>query len=531
MQFEILDYRREFCQMKLTGLTLVIIFLLSSCTSRKEGLKRVDAVPVWFKTEKRFSNQDQNGSPLVHPFFDLAPFGSTKDNSINFFVTTPIDSKHYYDIDLLSGMLYRKHSYCEQVDIWEKYESDIHRPKFSIGVVPRLLDQLGNPQKIIVFGKKNYFHKFKHSPTYSQRAKVIGGVIHQYCQNHPCKTRDNWLSTLVLIGVNSEDPRFSKIKNLSQLKKKVSWSYFKAFMENGFGRTKNGPFEAPAYRMVGEVPGKEALRFAITKGHLFKFEEMRRLRNSCQKLYDYMWEGSKVVRQLAKEKSKIEKKKKKKSDYLFVIESKYKDKKDVSVNRFENQSFLKNTQAKELMEFKGNKKKYSDFSKFFFDFYGKYSKRYKTCLKFVKPSNLSENPDRHWFFAFVNGYMKLEEIDYIYRCNMRGWVENSRLSSGKRVFDLSANRKCSAYSLDFSFDQVVTVNTGLKRASRPYHRYLEYDYGVGGSHRKIQSWIHENGKKISCSNDEDVEAREKWKRKNPDTIFPRDLQWKRFTVE
>lgn len=518
--------------MKLTSLAMVLLFLSVSCGSRKNPAKRVDATPVWFKTEKRFSIEDSSGNPMVHPFFDLAPFGSGKDNSVNFFVTTPRGSHHYYDIDLVSGRLYRRRSYCEQVDIWEKYSEDIHRPKFNIGLVPRLLDQLGNPQKIVIFGKQKYFHKFKKNVTYSQRAKVIGGVIHQFCQRHPCKTRDNWLSTLVLIGINAEDPRYSNITNLTQLKKKINWNYFKAFMENGFGRTKNGPFEAPAYRMVGEVPGKEALKFALNKGHLFKFEEMRRLRSSCEKLYDYLWEGSKVVRKLAKEQQQLDKKNKKKNDYLFVIENKYKDKKGkVTVNRFEEQEIIKVNQSKVEQDFKLNKRKYSDFSKFFFDFHLKYAPRYKTCMKFVKPSSLSENAQRHWFFAFVNGFMKLEQSDYIYRCNKRGWVENSKLSSGKRIFDVNARRKCSAFSLDYAFDQVVTVNTGLKRAARPHHRFLEYDYGVGGSHQKIQSWVYDDGKVISCAESEDREARKKWSEKNPQLIFPLDLQWRRFTVE
>ena len=510
---------------------MLAAFLLSSCGTKKNEIKKIDAVPVWFKTEKKYAMLDGQGSPLVHPFFDLAPFDSPKDNSINYFTTTPIDSKHYYDIDLVSGSLYRKFSYCEQVDVWENYEQDIHRPKFTIGVVPRLLDQVGNPQKVVVFGLKNYFQKFQKQVTYSQRAKVIGGVIHQYCEKYPCKTRDNWLSSLVLIAVNANDPRYSQYESLGQLKKKVNWKYFKAFMENAFGRTKNGPFEAPAYRMVGEVPAREALKFAVKKGHKFKFEEMRRLRNSCQKLYDYLWEGSKVVRQLATEEEKIAKKKKKKQDYLFVIEPKIKSASPTIKNRFMNQEVVKKDTNKKTLKYRENRKKYSNFSNFFFDFYDKYADRYKTCIKFVKASSLSENPQRHWYFSFINGFMNLEKSDFIYRCNKRGWVENSRLSGGKRIFNLEAKRSCTARSLDYAFDQVVTINTGLKRGSKPYHRFIEYDYGFGGSNKKLQSWVYENGKVISCSDSEDREARRKWAEKNPFRVFPLDVQWKRFTVE
>lgn len=523
--------RQEFCQIK--SLSIFILLFLVSCGSKKPLIKKIDAVPVWFETEKRFSNIDDTGKPIVHPFFDLAPFEMEKDNTINYFMTTPIGGMHYYDIDLVSGRLFKRHTYCEQVDIWENYSEDIHRPKFAIGIVPRLLDQLGNPQKIIVFGRKSYFHKFRKDVTYSQRARVVGGVIHQYCQNHPCKTRDNWMSTLVLIAVNHSDPRYEKITNMTQLKKRENWNYFKAFMENGFGRTKNGPFEAPAYRMVGEIEGKEALNFAVKKGHKFKFSEMKKLRNSCQKLYDYLWEGSQVVRAVQKEKSRIEKQQKKKSDYLFLIETKNKDKSSnpAITNRFMKQEVEKVREEKILNDFKSNKKKYENFSKFFFDFYGKYAKRYKTCTKFVKPSTLADNPERHWFFTFINGFMNMEKSDYIYRCNKRGWVKNSRLSSGKRIFDLYAPRTCSTSSLDYAFDQIVTINSGLRRATSPHYRYIEYDYGAGGTHQKLQSWVYENGKVISCADDDDREARAKWLEKNPFRIFPNDLQWKRFSID
>jgi hypothetical protein len=529
MQFESLNYRQDICQLKTVKLSLMIcfLFILTSCGTKKAAIVKVNATPVWFKTDPRFSMRDQTGSPLVHPFFDLAPFGSEKDNSVNFFVTTPVDSKHYYDIDLPSGKLYRRFSYCEQSDIWGRYEEDVHRPKFAIGVVPRVLDQLGKPQKIMIFGNKKYFGKFDKMARSSQRAKVIGGVIHQFCEKYPCKTRDNWLSTLVLIGVNAEDPRYSQIKSLDQLKKKVNWSYFKAFMENGFGRSKNGPFETPAYRMVGEVGAKESLRFALKKGHLFKFEEMRKIRSSCQKLYDYLWEGSKVVRKVRVETQKIDKKVKKKNDYLFVIESKTLSAAPTIKKRFTNQEII----IREKVEVKKNKRKYENFSNFFFDFYSNYVGRYKTCMKFVKPSSLTIDSDRHWYFALINGFMNLENLDYIYRCNKRGWVENSKLSSGKRIFDLKARRKCSESSLDFAFDQVVTLNTGLKRSSKPYFRFIEYDYGVGGTHQKVQSWIKEDGKMISCSEDDDREARIKFEKNNPTRVFPIDLQWKRFTAE
>ncbi|MFT6070182.1 MAG: hypothetical protein ACJAT2_001965 [Bacteriovoracaceae bacterium] len=533
MQFESLNYRRDICQLKTIKLSVLIglMFFLTSCGTKKSAIVKVKATPVWFKSEPRFSMRDQTGSPLVHPFFDLAPFGSEKDNSINFFVTTPIESKHYYDIDLPSGRLYRKFSYCEQSDIWGRYEGDVHRPKFAIGVVPRVLDQLGKPQKIMVFGNKKYFGNFDKMARSSQRAKVIGGVIHQFCEKYPCKTRDNWLSSLVLIGVNAEDPRYSRINSLSQLKKKANWNYFKAFMENAFGRTKNGPFETPAYRMVGEVPAKEALRFALKKGHLFKFEEMRKMRESCHKLYDYLWEGSKVVRKVRKETQKMSKEQKKKDDYLFVIESKTSSAAPTIEKRFSNQEVLRKNKSQEELEFRRNKKKYEDFSTFFFNFYDNYVDRYKTCMKFVKPSSLTLDSDRHWYFSFINGFMNLENANFIYRCNKRGWVENSKLSNGKRIFDFKARRNCAESSLDFAFDQVVTVNTGLKRSSKPYYRFIEYDYGVGGTHQKVQSWVKEDGKLISCSETEDKEARIEFEKNNPSRVFPIDLQWKRFTVE
>ena len=48
--------------------------------------------------------------------------------------------------------------------IYLVYSWKIYLPPFTVGFVPRMLDQLGKPQKVIVFGQAESFQKFTSHP-------------------------------------------------------------------------------------------------------------------------------------------------------------------------------------------------------------------------------------------------------------------------------------------------------------------------------------------------------------------------------
>lgn len=135
------------CQLK----SLIILLLFISCSWQKpknpfpaEMISLIE--PKWFKENPNHALWDQNGKPQLHLFFDVDPELSLKKQTLNIVVHTPEGSSFKNDLDLHSGQTHYSHSYCKQKDIWENESGMIHLPPYSIGFVPRVLDQLGRPQ-------------------------------------------------------------------------------------------------------------------------------------------------------------------------------------------------------------------------------------------------------------------------------------------------------------------------------------------------------------------------------------------------
>lgn len=496
--------------------------VLLSCTANpkpksvKVQAKSVLAEPVWFNAPERFAVRTPLYDIATHAFFDLTPFRTKESADISYFLTTPVGSAHQYDLDLVSGQIYRRRTYCSQKDIWEAYEGKIDRPNFSIGVIPRLLDQASKPQMIWVFGDKKYlFDSEDKGRAQSQRATVIGGFVWQYCEDYPCRTNQNWLSRLVLVGVNKFDPNFSTITNLSELKKKVNWPYVKAFAQNGWGRNVSGTISEPAYRMVGEVSAEEALNFAFKAGHFFSFKEINSLRKNCFYLYDYLWRSLKKVRKNMSEKRKAA------TDQVAVDLAK-EAKRIRELKEFALSTVISDNTEKEIKKNEGSveeERALVDFGKFFQFFYKRYGERFRTCSKFVKAANQRHDPERFWFFSYLKNWFHLEDMNYYYLCPRRSWLQNPRTAGGRRRFDLKEKRSCSSLDLDESFEQGVTVMASIAGSDRPHWRFLEFDNGIGGSHKEIYSWVFENGKKLGC----DARSLEE-----KETLFPQDISWKPF---
>ena len=214
---KIFNWRPPLCQL-IWGM-LAIFVLLSCAGPGYEHPYRVMAKPFWFDVPERFKPESSVDIGWGHPFFDLVPFTSVKDRQINFYLVTPIDSDHKYQLDLNSGRRYRTLNYCPAKDVWGAYENDLKTPPYSVGIVPRVLDQRGNPQKILIFGDLEYVATERRELPYSQRARIIGGITRQYCQSYPCRKNKKWVNNTLLIGVSMYDPFFEKVDFLSELKK------------------------------------------------------------------------------------------------------------------------------------------------------------------------------------------------------------------------------------------------------------------------------------------------------------------------
>jgi hypothetical protein len=483
---------------------VLILMLICSCAKKTKKLAPVEANAAWLKTSTLYNHKSEHGDYLVHPFFDLIPYASKKDSSINFVITMPVGGKNKFQIDLRSGKLYREHKMCSEKDIWGKYGSTLGQSPYTEGFVPRLLDQLGGPQKIIIFGKKRYFYDFELAPTRSQRVRVVGAVLQQYCESFPCRGRNKWLSRMVLVAVNSNDPAFTKVTHINQLKKIVDWAHVKAVLENSDGRHVSTSEESPAYRVIGNLGPKESLVNAISKGHLFQFKEMQSLRSNCFKLYDHLWNSAEGVRNFKERYTQEEKKKNRIIDKTDTFSG--------NVISAERSSVSEEQIQQQIVKLK-------NFSTFFNSFHNNYKKRFLTCQKFVRDTSINANPRRMWFFSYLSAFLYAEEVGFRYSCSRQAWIANPMQSNGKRLKSLNNYlRNCTAKELDRAFDMSVTLFAGLSRSHRPHFRYIEYDHGAGASHQKMYTWIQRNGDTRSCDKNRQAKL----------SIFPRDVSWESF---
>lgn len=546
-----MDYIRRACQLKFHKLLTLIVtlFFVASCSapqkkedeltqapgekqiedvkSKKEtstklpeeenvermsDLPVVEPIPQWLNVDRRFAPRLSEGDPHTHAFFDFLPFPEYKDRKINFVAITPLKSRFFYGLDLHSGQIYKKYNLCEQSDVWKSYRGNISTPPYTIGIVPRILDQLGDPLKIVVFGGLKYFPKYNPRKPLSQRVKVVGGVIEQYCEYYPCSYRNQWMSRLVLVAINDKDPKFAKVDSLSDLKKIMKWNKFKANMENLGGRLIRGQEQKPAFRISGSVNAEDAFNYALTKGTQFKFDQLASLRKGCHKLYDHLWRGSLKLRKNISKGLSRRQLNKLRSNSLVVDMKKSIFKDDIKdIEKVE----------KDLAEDDGAIEGFANFDDYFMDFYSKYSRRYLTCHRFVRVSSVRGNIDRHWFFSYLTAFMQLERIGYVYHCPRRAWVQNPFLANGKRQFNPARMKKnCSSEDLERAFDGAVTILQGLRKSLLPHYFYKQYDHGIGGTHQRIYSWIFSNGKMPACQAE--------LKKVNKQVGFPNDVTWKPF---
>jgi hypothetical protein len=455
---------------------------------------------------------ENNGLRPVHGFFDFLPEQDADIRELNMVVTTPIGSPFGYEFDLYSGKLFRRHRFCPQSDAWARGRRVPTFPPVSLGFVPRLLDQAGEPQMIALFGHSRYMAPFSRATETSLRVKVIGGGLLQYCKDYPCERRERWLSRLVLIAVNPMDPNFKDIRSIDQLKKKSEWEKFVTFMENGLGKNITSAKDQPAYRFTGDINSLRAFEHAFERGYLFNFETMTSMRRSCHALYDLFWESSELVRN--ESLNKIEQR----SNALAELNRLEEEKAQTPSFLFSNVIKDESEKAKPPASIipASATRNYPVFFNYFFENYGR---EFKACRRFVRDSNQRLNPERHWYFAFVHAYLHLEDEGMVFLCSKRAWFENLYRTDGTRLFDPKLERaNCLASQFDAAFDSALTVLSTRRRTFRPHYRYLEFDGFSGGSHQTLYSWVYDNGKRLSCDRSLETEH----------AIFPPDISWKPF---
>ncbi len=445
--------------------------------------------PRWFTGSRTFSLQAAQGGDAVHMLYDVNPSIDLEKYTLKFIAVTPEDSHFQFDLDMVSGQHFLKRRFCSQKDIWKKKSGSIHRPPYTLGYVPKMLDQLGTPQKIIVFGDKNLYQENFTSNFFE--AKVVGGIIEQECIYGGCFNQNDWSSRIVLIGVQKNHPKYENVDDLEALKKKINWEKMIFFMENGQGNNQVVDDFYPGFRAGVEISRQRALSYLDRKSVILSNEKLVKMRKSCFKLYD------------------------------FIHDSVYKK------SKFES-GVYKLKSIKDQVRFSNAFKGRSDvlFFKRFINAFRKYSDEYLTCIDYIYPSNINKDMKRHWFFAYYTAVHRLYQLGYSYDCGRNSWQRvvtfGGQLRSKKRSEEFEF---CSAKDIDNAFVTSVKELEILGAQNYPTYRYIDYDNSSAGTHKKIYSWVKKSNKVFKC-----VDKREN-KKQVKFEFFPKDALWERRRIK
>ena len=427
--------------------------------------------PKWFNIPLRFTLGEQDDKVAVHPFFDVQAYTveSKESDLINYILTTPEDSLYKYSLDLFSGKIYRDRDYCSQKDIWDSYEGDVFKPNFSLGIIPQTYDINQSPLQIMVYSSSTaHVVKFDPAPTKFATARVVGSVTVEYCESYPCDSKEKWSPTQYIIGVNHDDPGFSSIQSINDLKEKVDWNYSRAFLVNEGGVHSMGLKAYPAYRITKILNKERTLIFLKEKAIKLNLAEMTKWREGCFALYDQIW-----------------------------------------------------TKADEIRNGEGSDKP-DEFFQYFKEFYKTSADDFYKCQKLIRPANINENSNRHWFFAFLLAVVNLEKNGFYYSCQEKSWAYNPKIDDQSYLNDhMKEMERCRAKYFEKMFDQAINGLGLVKNHHNKSFRFIEYDSGIGSTHQKLYAWTISPNRSYTCK--QKPESRD-----NEFESFPHDVVWEAF---
>lgn len=393
----------------------------------------------WFRINPKHSLVGSDGYPRPHLFFDVVPEISRNERFVNAVLVTPQGSDHAYEIDLNSGQRFYSHTYCSQKDIWNHQPGTFKNPPYGIGLIPRVLDQLGTPQKVLILSSRNLTETFE---TNYYRVKIVGGFIEQECLEGNCLGKQNWLSRLVLIGADIDDKEQKELNTLADFTKKYTWEDVKAYLENIDGRNFMGSKTYPAIRIGALIPAEEA--FAFYKGHsiIFSNKESEKIQKGCHDLYD------------------------------------------------------------KLLNIASTSIKQNEFSRKLTEFTQKYYPEIATCEKFVYHGNVNEDPEKFWYLSYLQIFFRMHKDGYVFDCVNKNWQKNLLDKEGNFVFDLKRDIvKCKDRDIDQAMVFLPNFLRNIKDSGNFYYKFIDYDNHPYGTHKKMFSWVKNRAKKMDCSND------------------------------
>lgn len=442
----------------------------------------------WFSKNLNHSIVNTNGEPVPHIMFDTTPEFGIEEGVVNVAIAVPEGSAHAYDIDLSSGQRYFTHSYCKQSDVWNLYSGSINRPVFSIGYMPRVLDQLGEPQKVIVWSTRSGFRDTTTSNYH--KVKLITAYVEQHCPEGNCLGKNNWLSKLVFLAVDAEDKNLNWISTSAEFKKKIDWEKAKAYLENIDGRNFIGEQTYPATRVGQLIEYDEAFSYFKKRSIFLTDTELKKVQNGCHALYDSFWE------EVGKEHPE--------------------DKPATTAEEL--------TAKLKLREAIRKKRLPVGFAERLQVFTRKYYNEFSTCEKFVYHGNINRDREAFWFLSHMGIFFRLHREGYYFDCRHKTWQRNVLNDKGEPVYDLKRDIEfCREAEFDQAMAYLPNFLNGLK-GEKEYFRFIDYDNHTFGTHAKMYSWVKSRNRKFDCK-DPNTEIRKELR------VYPEDVKWKERNIK
>lgn len=482
LKFSVVKNREKSLKMQekfTASFLLIALFFLTSCSqfsgrdqtkllpgSHAEGLVS-QITPKWFKTDPRFSLTNYQDEIAVNYFWDTASSINLKERSLNVVISTPKGSSKLYNIDMSSGQRYFQSPLCSSEDITGKFLSTLSQSPVFMGIVPRVLDETGRPQKIIILGDENYLKQYWKTNFFE--VKIIGGLIEKECTKRLCKDDKGLAQRLVLVAAQKGYAPYNQYSSITELKNKLDWKHIVAFLENQQGVDQVSDHFYSAYQITEELTAKRATEYLDKYSVKFDAKKIKDLKTSCYKLYDYWW-------------SRIN------ADHRVII--------------------------------KGKTKQAASFAEVFTQLFHEYGERYYTCSQYVKPSNIVPSINRHWFFSYLTAFHHLALNGHEYSCSKRAWLYNPVVNNRRSTPYKKQLKSCTNRKLMPAFDGAMMLLKSLRDQHLTSYRYIDYDRNkYGGTHEKMYSWVPYKSRAIKCDKDDLSKVSTQL------SIFPKDVQW------
>jgi len=431
--------------------------------------------PRWFSSNDEHYFSATNGERAPHFFFDIAPEFSMNSRLVNAVIVTPEQSSHQYEVDLVSGQRYFYQSYCNNDSL-----------SFSLGYIPRILDQLGEPQKVLIFGSPT---KISRTMDYSYfRVRLIGAYIESFCPDGYCEEKSSWLSRLVFLAVDSADDYYEKVHSLERLAYDIEWKKVKKELLRIHGSNKGQLSKNEFFRVGDLLNFNDSFEFFKRHSIVMTKNELDKMQTSCTALYEKIWKE--------------------------VGEVKPEDRPVKTISKL-------NEKVKLIQEIK-RKGLPVGFAQRFQHFTKKYFNEMTTCNRFVYAGNLQKNPEKFWFLSFISFFYKLHREGYFFDCVHNSWQRNIYDNRGALIYDIKEGiDRCDEADIDSAMTLFPTFLHSLRDNKKDFYRFIDYDNHTYGTHKKLYSWVKISSRRLQCGEDQEF---------NSATLtgvdmFPADVKW------